>query len=122
METGQAKVLELYSRGMTQTEIAHQLGLSQSVVSKDLKRMRKRVKEQVEDIVSDGKWDFGLYLSGCDAAISKLWEIAEDKEVPPKNRIEALKWIMEYYDERVTNTLMASQYFKPGKKDGVYGR
>jgi len=123
METRQAKVLELYSKGLTQTEIAKQLGLRQSTINKDLKRIRKKVKKEMEDIVSDDLWDFGRYMSGTDAALKKMWEVAEDKDVSAKSRIEALALILDYYNARGMNTLLAVKAFKfKGKDDEMYGR
>ena len=45
MKTRHAKALELHSKGMTQTEISQKLGLSQSTISKDLKKIRRKVRK-----------------------------------------------------------------------------
>lgn len=122
METRHAKVLELYSKGLTQTEISQQLGLSQSTISKDLKRIRRQAKKKVKDDILDDEWEFVRYLSGTDSAIKGMWEIAEDKEISAKNRIEALAHIMEFYESRCTGTVLSSKYFTRKEEDEMYGR
>jgi hypothetical protein len=64
-------------------------------------------------------------VSGTDAAVKKLWEIADDKSISARSRIQALALIMEFYDARSKETLLASKAFKAagsGKDDGIYGR
>lgn len=53
MDSRLAKVLDLYSRGMKQVEIAEQLGFSQSLVSKDLGRIRTAVKRRIGKMMED---------------------------------------------------------------------
>jgi hypothetical protein len=62
-------------------------------------------------------------MSGTDAALKKMWEVADDKDVSAKSRIEALALILDYYDARGMNTLLAAKAFKfKGKDDEMYGR
>jgi hypothetical protein len=110
---------------MTQLEIARQLDLAQSLISKDLTEIRNRVKKQARDKVSDDLWEYGRNLPGTDAAVKKLREIVEDKSVSAKGGIQALALIMSFYDARSRETLIASMAFKAagsGKADGIYGR
>ncbi|HEX2614566.1 MAG TPA: LuxR C-terminal-related transcriptional regulator [Nitrososphaera sp.] len=122
METRHAKVLELYSKGLTQTEISQQLGLSQSTISKDLKKIRRQAKKKVKDDILDDEWEFARYLAGTDSAIKGMWEIAQDKEVSAKSRIEALAHIMEFYESRSTGAMLSSKYFTRKEEDEMYGR
>lgn len=86
----QARVIAMYTKRLTQGEIAEALGVNQSTVSRDLKQLRKRMKKEVKKDVFDNLWKFSRYRSGTDMVIKRMWEIAEDKEIAPKERMEAL--------------------------------
>lgn len=125
MDARHAKVLELHSRGMTQVEIAQHMRFSQSLISKDLGRIGTKVKNRMRDLVSDDLWEYGKNMSGQDAAIKKLWEIAEDKGASARSRVQAQALILEFYDAQGKETLLASKAFKAANSDkdeGIYGR
>lgn len=122
-EGRQAKVLMLYAKGMTQSEIAAQLGVQQSTVSKDLQRIRKRMQREMRDEVRDSGWQFAKYITGMDAAISKMWEVADDKSIAPRERIQAISQLIEFYDRRGEEMILASRYFeRKAKNEENYGR
>jgi hypothetical protein len=98
MDSRLAKVLDLYSRGMKQVEIAEHLGFSQGLISKDLGRIKTRIKGRIGKMIEDEVWTYGRYLAGSEAALKKLWEIADDKENPARSRVLALRQIMAFYD------------------------
>jgi hypothetical protein len=79
MDSRLAKVLDLYSRGMKQVEIAEHLGFSQSLVSKDLGRIKTRVKRRIGKMMEDEVWTYGRYLAGSEAALKKLWENSQGR-------------------------------------------
>jgi predicted transcriptional regulator len=125
MDSRLAKVLDLYSKGMKQVEIAEQLGHSQSLISKDLGRIRTRLKRRIGKMVEDEVWTYGRYLAGSEAALKKLWEIADDKAVSSKSRVQALELIMTYYEDRqgrlVPKALKVAGATKE-KEGEIYGR
>jgi DNA-directed RNA polymerase specialized sigma subunit len=68
----QARVLAMYTKRLTQGEIAEALGVNQSTVSRDLKQLRKRLKKEVRTDVFDNLWEFSRYLSGTDMVIKRM--------------------------------------------------
>jgi hypothetical protein len=119
MDSRLAKVLDLYSR----VEIAEHLGFSQSLVSKDLGRIKTAVKRRIGKMMEDEVWTYGRYLAGSEAALKKLWEIADDRENSARSRVQAL--IMSFYDDR--QGVLAPKALKVAgaakeKEDEIYGR
>lgn len=96
MDSRLAKVLDLYSWGMKQVKIAEHLGFSQSLVSKDLGRIKTAVKRRIGKMMEDEVWTYGRYLAGSEAALKKLWEIADDKENSARSRVQALALIWRF--------------------------
>lgn len=118
-----SKVLDLYSKGMKRVEIAEYLG--QSLISKDLGRIKTRVKRRIGKMIEDEVWTYGWYLAGSEAALKKLWEIADDKENSARSRGMALELIMAFYDDR--QEVLAPKALKMAgatkeKEDEIYGR
>jgi DNA-binding transcriptional regulator GbsR (MarR family) len=117
-----ARVLAMYTKRLTQGEIAEALGVNQSTVSRDLKQLRKRLKKEVRTDVFDNLWEFSRYLSGTDMVIKRMWEIAEDKEIAPKERMEALVQLMDFYAGRGLDVLLSPDALEEPEKDEMYGR
>lgn len=125
MDSRLAKVLDLYSRGMKQVEIAEHLGFSQSLISKDLGRIKTRVKRRIGKMMEDEVWTYGRYLAGSKAALKKLWEIADDPENSARSRVRALELVIAFYDGR--QGVLAPKALKVAgavkeKEDEIYGR
>jgi DNA-binding Lrp family transcriptional regulator len=118
-----AKVLAMYTKRMTQGEIAEALGVNQSTVSRDLKQLRKRMKKEIKTDVFDNLWEFSRYLSGTDMVIKRMWEIAEDRQVATKDRMEALVQLMDFYAGRGLEVLISPGVLEEPEKDReMYGR
>jgi IS30 family transposase len=74
-----SKVLALHSKGLTQLEIAEQLGVDQSTVSRDLQHIREESRKYIEIYVTKNiPFEFNRYLAGLDQITKKLWEMAEE--------------------------------------------
>jgi transcriptional regulator with XRE-family HTH domain len=97
-EGRRARVLALYSKGMTQIEIAEQLGVAQSTVSKDLQRLKKYQDKDFMTRLADLQLEFARHTAGTDAALKKMWEFVDDEQAHIKYRIAALTKLMEFYD------------------------
>jgi DNA-binding CsgD family transcriptional regulator len=102
MENRQAKVVALYSRGMTQSEIAEKLGVNQSTISRDLQIIRAQARRQLETYLTrDIPFEFHRYMTTTDQIAKKFWEIAEDKETADRNKIVALRLLMDCCSKRI---------------------
>jgi hypothetical protein len=81
-ENRRAKVLALYSKGLTQLEIAENSSVDQSTISRDLHHIREESRKYIETHVTKNiPFEFNRYLAGLDQITKKLWEITmtEDK-------------------------------------------
>jgi hypothetical protein len=75
-ENRRAKVLGLYSKGLAQLEIAENLGIDQSTISRDLHHIRQESRKYIETHVTKNiPFEFNRYLAGLDQITKKLWEI-----------------------------------------------
>ncbi len=60
-----------------------------------------------------------------EAALKKLWEIADDKAASSRSRVMALQLIMGYYDDRqgaLAPKVMLVAGATMEKEDEIYGR
>jgi hypothetical protein len=99
-ENRKAKVLTLYTKGMTQSEIAEQLHIDQSTVSRDLIHIKEESRKQIEAQVTKYiPFEFRRCLTGLDQITKKLWDIAE--ESTNKDKMAALSLLMHSYSTRL---------------------
>ena len=101
----QAKVLMLHSKGFSQSEIAQQLNVNQSTISRDLAEIRKKARKSLDLYVKEEiPNEFQIYISGLNQIIKNLWEIVEDKQNPKisvKDRAYILSLLMQCYSRRI---------------------
>lgn len=80
IETRRTKVVALYSKGLTQDEIAKELGVDQATVSRDLQEMRKQSRKVIEQQVTDeALFEFSRWMAGLDQMARVAWKMAEGK-------------------------------------------
>lgn len=101
----QAKVLMLHSKGFSQSEIARQLNVNQSTISRDLAEIRNKARKSLDTYVKEEiPNEFQIYISGLNQIIKNLWEIVEDKQNPKisvKDRAYILSLLMQCYSKRI---------------------
>lgn len=72
VEGRRAKVIALYSKGLSQDEIAEKLGVNQSTVSRDLQEMRRQSRKEIAKHVSkDALFEFYRRAAGMDEMTKK---------------------------------------------------
>lgn len=77
IETRRAKVMALYSKGITQDEIAKELGVDQATVSRDLQEMRKESKRAVaQQVIDEALFEFSRWTAGLDQMARVAWKMA----------------------------------------------
>src|SRR5712692_10258424 len=60
-----SKVISLYSKGLNQEEIAHELHIDQSTVSRDLQFIKQESKKQIEKYLrEDFLFEYARYMAG----------------------------------------------------------
>ena len=87
---------------MTETEIAQELGVDQSTISRDVKALKQLSQQFVYDL---GKSDLAYYykqsIDGIDEAKKELWKIYNNTKMPVKDKVLALKVIIQSNESKV---------------------
>jgi len=92
------KVLMMLSQGLNETEIAKELNMDQSTISRDIKGITKESQGKLESIVVNM---LPLEYEKCKTCMDKItkecWNIYQDKsgQWTSKNKIDALKLLKE---------------------------
>ena len=75
-----SQIISLYSKGLTQAEIADKMGVNQSTICRDLQYLQQEAKKNIwkylnEDIL----FEYLRYIVGNNEISKKLWEIVQDE-------------------------------------------
>src|SRR5438093_1374860 len=97
-----AKVTSLYSKGLNQEEIALELHVDQSTVSRDLQYIKEEARKLIEKYLREGiLLEYVRYMAGSNEITRQLWDIAQDKDATTRERINALSSLMQSYNIRL---------------------
>src|SRR5919197_1177219 len=98
IEERRRKVASLLAQSMTEEEIAQQLDVNQSTISRDIKVLKQMSQQFVYDLA---KLDLAYYYKQCIDGIEEVgrkgWEMYNSKynNLSPKDKLLALKVIRE---------------------------
>ncbi len=96
-----SKVISLYSKGLSQDEIADEMKVNQSTVSRDLQFIKQQSKLQIDKYLrEDVLFEYTRYFAGFNEITKKLWQIVDDFDTDPKDRIRALALLNQSNDKR----------------------
>jgi DNA-binding transcriptional ArsR family regulator len=99
IEDRRRQVASLLAQSMTESEIAQELNVDQSTISRDVKALKEMSQQFVFDLAkSDLAYYYKQCINGIDEVRRKVWEmLREDNEKPltPKDKLLALKLIKE---------------------------
>lgn len=85
---------------MNQSEIAAELKVNQSTISRDMELIRTQARSQLDRFFrNDILMEFSTYQSGSNQVIKELWETIKYCS-EPKDRVSALKLLSQVYDKR----------------------
>jgi predicted transcriptional regulator len=112
-----SKIISLYSRGRTQSEIAKELGVDQSTISRDLQLLKQEAKRNIEKYLNeDILMEYLRYIAGSNEVTRKLWEIVQDEHVTSKTKISALSLLMQCYNKRLEVLIGGPESYMNAKK------
>ena len=97
-------VITLHSKGLTQSEIAQQLQIDQSTVSRDLQVIKDEARYNIEKYTKEEiPVEYLRYITGIDKIISKLWNLIEIENADPsiKFKIQGLSLLKQCYEKRI---------------------
>ena len=91
----------LLAQSMTETEIAQELNVDQSTISRDVKVLKQLSQQFVYDLAkSDLAYYYKQSIDGIEEAKREAWRIYRNNEVPIKEKLSALKLIVESNEAR----------------------
>jgi IS30 family transposase len=95
------QVASLLSKSFSETEIAQQLGVDQSTISRDIKVLKESAQQFVYDLAkSDLAYYYKQSIDGIEEAKKESWKIYNDQTVPMREKLLALKIIMQADETR----------------------
>ena len=103
IEERRRKVASLLAQSMTETEIAQELNVDQSTISRDVKALKELSQQFVYDLAkSDLAYYYKQSIDGIEEAKREAWRILHDNnnQVSVKEKLAALKLIVESNEAR----------------------
>jgi DNA-binding transcriptional ArsR family regulator len=103
IEERRRKVASMSAQSMTETEIAEQLNVDQSTVSRDVKALKEMSQQFVFDLAkSDLAYYYKQCINGIEEVRRRAWELLrkdnneqQQPSLTPKDKLLALKLIKE---------------------------
>jgi IS30 family transposase len=102
IEERRRQVASMLAQSMTETEIAEQLNVDQSTVSRDVKALKEMSQQFVFDLAkSDLAYYYKQSIDGIEEAKKEAWRIYNNNPNPSvKEKLAALKLIIESNEAR----------------------
>jgi IS30 family transposase len=104
IEERRRKVSSILAQSMTEYEIAQQLNVDQSTISRDTKALKKSSQQFVYNLAkSDLAYYYKQSIDGIEEAKREAWKIYHDNnnnEVSVKEKLSALKLIIDSNEAR----------------------
>jgi arginine repressor len=95
------QVASLLSKSFSENEIAQQLSVDQSTISRDIKVLKVTAQEFVYDLAkSDLAYYYKQAIDGIEEAKKEGWRIFNNQFVPVREKLLALKIIMQADETR----------------------
>jgi DNA-binding transcriptional ArsR family regulator len=101
IEERRREVASLLCKSITETQIAKELGVDQSTISRDVKILKELSQRFVYDLAkSDLAYYYKQSIDGIEEAKKESWKIYNDELVPVKEKLLALKIIIQSNEAR----------------------
>ena len=107
-----SRIISLYSKGLTQSEIASEIGIDQSTVSRELQFMKQEAKKKIERYLNeDILFEYLRYIAGSNEVTKHLWELVQNEE-NAKDKMNALSLLMQCYNKRLQILIGGPESFR----------
>ena len=91
----------MLAQSMTETEIAEQLNVDQSTISRDIKALKEMSQQFVFDLAkSNLAYYYKQSIDGIEEAKKEAWRICNNDSTSTKEKLAALKLIIESNEAR----------------------
>ena len=95
------QVASLLSRSVSETEIARQLGVDQSTISRDVKVLKASCQQFVYDLAkSDLAYYYKQSIDGIEEVKKESWKIYNNDKIQTREKLLALKIIIQSDETR----------------------
>ncbi len=112
-----SRIVSLYSKGLTQAEIAQELGVDQSTVSRDLQFIKQEAKKKIEKYLNeDILIEYLRYIAGSNEVTRELWGIIQNEKTITKDKMNALSLLMQSYNKRLEVLIGGPESYMNAKK------
>src|SRR5919109_799309 len=112
-----SRIISLNSKGLTQAEIAQELRVDQSTVSRDLQFIKQEEKKKIEKYLNeDILFEYLRYIAGSNEVTRKLWEIVQDENITTKDKTNTLSLLMQSYNKRLEILIGGPESYMNAKK------
>jgi DNA-binding transcriptional ArsR family regulator len=96
IEERRRKVASLIAQSMTESEIAQELNVDQSTISRDVKVLKELSQQFIYDLAkSDLAYYYKQCIDGIEEVKRKAWEMFRNNSLSEKDKLLALKLIKE---------------------------
>lgn len=107
-----SNIIELYSKGLTQSEIAKKLNVNQSTICRDIQYLQEEAKEKIRKYLDeDVLFEFMRFIVGTNTISRELWEIADSEKSTNKEKCQALSLLDNSYRQRLEILLSGPSSF-----------
>ena len=112
-----SKVISLYSKGLNQEEIARELHVDQSTVSRDLQYIKHEARIKIEMYLrEDILFEYVRYMAGSNEITRHLWEIVQNNDTTTREKTNALSCLMQSYNSRLQTLTSGPESYMNIKK------
>lgn len=110
------KVLELLSKGNSQTDISNALQVDLSIISRDVSYLREQSKQNIRKYVDERlPEEYEKCLTGLNAILRESWNMSNQSDVDKREKVQALSLAKECYSmklELLTNATVVDDAMK----------
>src|ERR687897_1050347 len=112
-----SRIISLYSKGLTQAEIAQELGVDQLTVSRDLQFIKQEAKKKIEKYLNeDILFEYLRYIAGSNEVTRELWGIVQNEKTITKDKMNVLSLLMQSYNRRLEMLIGGPESYMNAKK------
>jgi predicted transcriptional regulator len=112
-----SKIISLYSKGLNQEEIAQELHVDQSTVSRDLHYIKHEARIKIEKYLRDDiLFEYVRYMAGSNEITRHLWEIVQNSNTTNREKTNALSCLMQSYNSRIQTLTLGPESYMNIKK------
>jgi transcriptional regulator len=100
IEWRRSNVVEMRARGLSQTEIAHELQVSEASISSDIQYLRNQAKESIKEYMTEHLPEqYQVCLTALDSIIKRAFDILETS--PDKRKTAGNGTIQRYSSSQI---------------------